>query len=187
MGPPWRADFADHCPAIGPISFLNYYNYEKTYKQLNVAHHRWRGSPTGHRNGLNVGLAPRNTQLGKDLSIARDHTEGLRFAVVIDEARTGWSKSADDAGTRWSATPGAAGGEAYWLGEGARTYQIGMPYRNSFGVTVGAVVLVRQGQHRSGRLGDAAHPARRLARAAALLSLLALAGCGGSRAASNTT
>src|SRR4051812_38714312 len=74
--------------AIGLITFLNYYNYEKTYKQLNVSRITVvaRDLRQAIETGLNVGLAPRNnTQLGKDLEIARDHTEGLRFAVVIDE------------------------------------------------------------------------------------------------------
>src|SRR5262247_1072492 len=74
--------------AIGLISFLNYYNYEKTYKQLNVSRITVvaRDLRQAIETGLNVGLAPRNnTQLVKDLELARQHTEGLRFAVVIDE------------------------------------------------------------------------------------------------------
>src|SRR3954447_10380082 len=74
--------------AIGLISFLNYYNYEKTYRQLNVSRITVvaRDLRQAIETGLNVGLAPRNnTQLDSALSIAKDHTEGLRFAVVIDE------------------------------------------------------------------------------------------------------
>jgi hypothetical protein len=83
--------------AIGLISFLNYYNYEKTYKQLNVSRITVvaRDLRQAIEAGLNVGLAPsNNTQLEKALATAQDHTEGLRFAVVIDERRTGRSRSA---------------------------------------------------------------------------------------------
>jgi sensor histidine kinase regulating citrate/malate metabolism len=131
--------------AIGLITFLNYYNYEKTYKQLNVSRITVvaRDLRQAIETGLNVGLAPRNnTQLGKDLEIARDHTEGLRFAVVIDEngnrlVEVGETTTEQD----WSKRLASVANESQWLGEGARTYQIGMPYRNSFGVRVGAVVL----------------------------------------------
>ena len=71
--------------AVGLISFLNYYNFEKTYRQLNVSRITVvaRELRQAIEAGLNVGLAPRNnTQLGKDLAIARDHTEGLRFGTV---------------------------------------------------------------------------------------------------------
>jgi hypothetical protein len=74
--------------AIGLISFLNYYNYEKTYRQLNVSRITVvaRDLRQAIEAGLNVGLAPRNnTQLDNALAVAKDHTEGLRFAVVIDE------------------------------------------------------------------------------------------------------
>ena len=74
--------------AIGLISFLNYYNYEKTYRQLNVSRITVvaRDLRQAIEAGLNVGLSPRNnTQLDSALAIAKDHTAGLRFAVVIDE------------------------------------------------------------------------------------------------------
>jgi len=167
--------------AIGLISFLNYYNYEKTYKQLNVSRIIVvaRDLRQAIETGLNVGLAPlNNTQLGKDLSIARDHTEGLRFAVVIDESANRLVEVGETTPEQdWKQRLGATGGEAYWLGEGARTYQIGMPYRNSFGVTVGAVVL---GYVKASI--DRAASAMRLTlvgdwlKAVALLSLMALAG-----------
>src|SRR3981189_2291925 len=74
--------------AIGLISFLNYYNYEKTYRQLNVSRitvvARDLRQATGA--GLNVGTSPRNNpQLDGALAIAKDNTAGLRFAVVIDD------------------------------------------------------------------------------------------------------
>jgi hypothetical protein len=33
------------------------------------------------------------------------------------------------------------GGRSSWVGEGRDTYQVGLPFQNSFGVTVGAVIL----------------------------------------------
>ena len=74
--------------AIGFISFLNYYNYRKTYQQLNIARVMVvaRDLRQAIESGLNVGLAPRsNTELATSLTTAKDHTDGLRFAVVIDE------------------------------------------------------------------------------------------------------
>jgi hypothetical protein len=66
--------------AIGLISFLNYSNYERTYRQLNVSRITVvaRDLRQAIEAGLNVGLAPRsNTQLEKALANARDDTEGL--------------------------------------------------------------------------------------------------------------
>src|SRR6476619_8648793 len=74
--------------AISLITFLNYYNYERTYRQLNVSRITVvaRDLRQAIEAGLNVGLAPKNnTQLEKALESARDNTEGLRFAVVVDE------------------------------------------------------------------------------------------------------
>ena len=131
--------------AIGLISFLNDYNYEKAYKQLNVSRITVvaRDLRQAIETGLNVGLAPRsNTQLVKDLERARQHTEGLRFAVVIDEqanrlVEVGETPPEQD----WRRRLSTVGNQASWLGEGVHTYQVGMPYRNSFGVIIGAVVL----------------------------------------------
>src|SRR5258707_12079324 len=113
--------------AIGLISFLNYYNYEKTYKELNVSRIIVvaRDLKQAIETGLNVGLAPRNnTQLGKDLTIARDQTEGLRFAVVIDEGANRLVEAGDTTAEQdWAQRLAAVGQDAYWLGEGPHTYQ----------------------------------------------------------------
>ena len=89
--------------AIGFISFLNYYNYRKTYQELNVARIMVvaRDLRQAIKSGLNVGLGPRsNTQLATALTIAKDHTDGVRFAVVIDEAARRWSRWAKRAPSR---------------------------------------------------------------------------------------
>jgi hypothetical protein len=131
--------------AIGFISFLNYYNYRKTYQQLNIARIMVvaRDLRQAIESGLNVGLAPRsNTQLATSLTIAKDHTDGARFAVVIDEAAkrlVGVGEAA--ANQDWLRRLRDVGKESSWLGEDDDTYQVGLPFRNSFGVIVGAVVL----------------------------------------------
>jgi sensor histidine kinase regulating citrate/malate metabolism len=131
--------------AIGLISFLNYYNYEKAYRQLNVSRITVvsRDLRQAIEAGLNVGLSPRNnTQLDEALAIAKDSTAGLRFAVVIDEkanrtVEVGEATPEQD----WLKRLQGIGNELSWIGEGRDTYQVGLPFRNSFGVTVGAVVL----------------------------------------------
>src|SRR5262245_53700052 len=131
--------------AGGLISFLNYYNYEKTYRQLNVSRITVvaRELRQAIEAGLNVGLAPRNnTQLETALATAQERTEGLRFAVVIDEqanrtVEVGMAAPEQD----WLKRLQDVGDGLSWIGEGRDTYQVGLPFRNSFGVTVGAVIL----------------------------------------------
>jgi sensor histidine kinase regulating citrate/malate metabolism len=131
--------------AVGLISFLNYYNYEKTYRQLNVSRITVvaRELRQAIEAGLNVGLSPRaNTQLEKALATAQERTEGLRFAVVIDEkanrtVEIGVAAPEQD----WLKRLQEIGDGSSWNGEGRDTYQVGLPFRNSFGVTVGAVIL----------------------------------------------
>lgn len=131
--------------AIGFISFLNYYNYRKTYQELNVARIMVvaRDLRQAIESGLNVGLGPRsNTQLATALTIAKDHTDGVRFAVVIDEAAKALVEVGEaGANQDWLRRLQRAGEMVSWLGEDADTYQVGLPFRNSFGVIVGAVVL----------------------------------------------
>ena len=93
--------------------------------------------------GLNVGLAPRNnTQLDSALAIAKDHTEGLRFAVVVDEQAKRTVEVGEAAPEQdWLKRLQGIGSELSWVGEGRDTYQVGLPFRNSFGVMVGAVIL----------------------------------------------
>jgi hypothetical protein len=131
--------------AIGFISFLNYYNYRKTYQQLNVARVTVvaRDLRQAIESGLNVGLAPRNnTQLANALATAKDHTDGARFAVVIDQAARRLVEVGEAAANQdWLQRLQRAGEIVSWLGEDDNTYQVGHPFRNSFGVIVGAVVL----------------------------------------------
>jgi hypothetical protein len=115
--------------AIGLISFLNYYNYEKAYRQLNVSRITVvsRDLRQAIEAGLNVGLSPRNnTQLDEALAIAKDSTAGLRFAVVIDEkanrtVEVGEATPEQD----WLKRLQGIGNELSWIGEGRDTYQVG--------------------------------------------------------------
>jgi len=131
--------------AIALISFLNHSNYEKTYRQLNVSRITVvaRDLRQAIEVGLNVGLAPKNnTQLDKALAASKDHTEGLRFAVVIDAQGKRLVEVGGAAPNQgWLKRLEGIGEESSWLGEDADTYQVGLPYRNSFGITVGAVIL----------------------------------------------
>ena len=131
--------------AIGLISFLNYYNYEKTYRQLNVSRITVvaRDLRQAIEAGLNVGLSPRNnTQLDSALAIAKDHTAGLRFAVVIDEKANRTVEVGEAAPEQdWLKRIEGIGSELSWAGEGRDTYQVGLPFRNTFDATVGAVIL----------------------------------------------
>lgn len=131
--------------AIGLISFLNYFNYQKTYRELNVSRVMVIGRDLKQavEAGLNFGLAPKsNTQLDAVLSLAKDSTGGLDFVVLTDEAGA-WVAGAGNSPQvhDWRARLAGIGKEPFWLGGDQTTYQVGLPFRNSFGVTVGAVVL----------------------------------------------
>jgi hypothetical protein len=131
--------------AIGLINFLNYFNYQKTYRELNVARVMVIGRDLVQavETGLNFGLAPKhNTQLDAAVSLAKDSTEGLDFVVLTDESGQ-WVGGAGSApsGVNWGARLAQAGKDTQWQGEDAVSYHLGLPFRNSFGVTVGAVVV----------------------------------------------
>jgi hypothetical protein len=131
--------------SIGFISFLNYFNYQKTYRQLNVSRVMVIGGDLRQavEAGLNFGLAPKNnTQLDTALSLAKDSTSALDFVMLTDEtgqyiAGAGNAPKAHD----WRVRLAGIGKETSWQGGDQDTYQVGLPYRNSFGITVGAVVL----------------------------------------------
>lgn len=127
--------------AIGLISFLNYYNFEKSFRELNVARVSVvaRDLRQAIEVGLNIGLAPRdNLELAREIAAARDRTVGLRFAAVIDEqGRRLMEVGAAGAEQDWGLRLDGQG----WLGEDAASYQIGLPYRNSFGLISGAIIL----------------------------------------------
>lgn len=131
--------------AVGLISFLNYYNYEKTYRQLNVSRITVmaRDLRQAIEAGLNVGLSPRNnTQLGSALAVAKENAEGVRFAAVIDEQAHRTVEVGDVPPEQdWSKRLQNIGSELSWVGEGRDTYEVGLPFRNSFGVIVGAVIV----------------------------------------------
>ena len=130
---------------VGFIGFLNYFNYEKTYRHLIVSRVMVIGGDLRQavEVGLNFGLAPRsNSQLDPAMSAAKDSSEGLDFVVLIDQAGE-WIGGAGTAPRShdWRARLAAIGKETSWQSGDQETYQVGLPYRNSFGVAVGAVVL----------------------------------------------
>ena len=131
--------------SIGFISFLNYFNYQNTYRQLNVSRVMDIGGDLRQavEAGLNFGLAPKNnTQLDTAFTLAKDSTDALDFVVLIDETGqyitgAGNTPSSHD----WRARISGIGKETFWQGGDQNAYHVGLPYRNSFGITVGAVVL----------------------------------------------
>ncbi|MFO0157042.1 MAG: hypothetical protein ACK53U_14150 [Alphaproteobacteria bacterium] len=127
--------------AIGLISFLNYYNFEKSFRELNVARVSVvaRDLRQAIEVGLNIGLAPRdNLELAREIAAAKDRTTGLRFATVIDEqGRRLLELGSAGVEQDWRLRLEGQG----WLGEDADSYQIGLPYRNSFGLISGAIIL----------------------------------------------
>lgn len=131
--------------SVGFIGFLNYFNYEKTYRHLIVSRVMVIGGDLRQavEVGLNFGLSPKsNSQLDPALSAAKDSSEGLDFVVLIDQAGE-WIGGAGTAPRShdWRARLATIGKDASWQGGDQETYQVGLPFRNTFGVTVGAVVL----------------------------------------------
>ena len=83
MGAAWRTDCSHHRARHRPHLLPQFYNYEKTYRQLNVSRITVvaRDLRQAIETGLNVGLAPRNnTELDKALKL------GIRDAGVFDHA-----------------------------------------------------------------------------------------------------
>jgi hypothetical protein len=127
--------------AIGLISFLNLYVYRKTYKDLNIARLSVvaRDLRETVEVGLNLGLSPQNnTELGVLVTSVTGKTEGLRFLVIIDEngrplSEVGSIASGRDWAKRLDGNP--------WSDEDNESYHVGLPFRNSFGVVVGAVII----------------------------------------------
>ena len=127
--------------AIGLISLLNFYVYQKTYKDINLARlsivaRDLRGMI---ELGLSLGLAPQaNTELGGIVSNVKEKTEGIRFVVIIDEKGRRLNEVGDASSEQdWVKR---LGGNS-WLGEDSQSHQVGLPFRNSFGVVMGAVVI----------------------------------------------
>ena len=127
--------------ALGLISLLNFFVYQKTYKDLNIARLGVvaRDLYESIEDSLSLGLAPQiNTELASTVNALQETTEGLRFVVIVDEK-----------GQR-IAEAGAAAAEqdwhkhiqfGAWNGEDRMSYQLGLPFRNSFGIVTGAVIV----------------------------------------------
>lgn len=131
---------------IGLIGFLNFYNYQKTYRQLNVSRILVvaRDLRQTIEAGLNVGLAPRsNTQLKIALDLAKETTPGMQFAAIISEkTKENLVEVGDiDPVQDWRTKLSLVGDNPFWLGEDAASYQVGLPFRNNFSVVAGGVVV----------------------------------------------
>ena len=127
--------------ALGLISFLNYYVFEKTYKDLNVSRITVVARDLRQliEAGLNIGLPPQsNLPFNESVSVAKEMTDGVTFILVRDDKgrrvlEAGEAIENPDWAKKFGNSP--------WTSEDAKTYQIGLPYRNSFGVVVGTLIL----------------------------------------------
>lgn len=127
--------------ALGLISLLNFFVYQKTYKDLNIARLGVvaRDLRESIENGLSLALSPQaNTELASTVSALQGSTEGLRFVVIIDEKGKRIAESGDAAAEQNWLKHIQAGA---WNGEDRMSYQVGLPFRNSFGVVIGAVIV----------------------------------------------
>ncbi len=152
---------------IGFISFLNYFNYQKTYRQLNVSRVMVIGGDLrqGVEAGLNFGLAPKNNaQLDRALSVAKDSTEGLDFVVLTDEAGE-WVAGAGNAPRvhDWRARLAGIGKEPFWQGGDQDTYQVGLPFATPSESPWGPSPGIQQERDRPRHRVHASYAAARLA------------------------
>ena len=131
--------------AIGFVGFLNYFNYHTTYRELNVSRMMVVGVDLKQavETGINFGLGPGgNAQLDKALFTAKQEIENLAFVAVTDEtgrwiAGAGNSPDVND----WRIRLARIEKDTSWQSQDHDTYQIGLPFRNDFGLIAGAVVL----------------------------------------------
>jgi hypothetical protein len=127
--------------AIGLISFLNLYVFQKTYKDLNIARLSVvaRDLRETVEVGLNLGLSPQsNTELDGLVFSIKEKTEGLRFLVIIDEKGSQLNHAgAVSSELEWAKR---LDGNS-WTDEDSESYQVGLPFRNNFGIVVGAVII----------------------------------------------
>jgi hypothetical protein len=127
--------------AIGLISFLNLYVFQKTYKDLNIARLSVvaRDLRETVEVGLNLGLSPQsNTELDGLVFSIKEKTQGLRFLVIIDE-KGSQLNHAGAISSEWKWAKRLDGNS--WTDEDSESYQVGLPFRNNFGIVVGAVIV----------------------------------------------
>ncbi|SMC22875.1 hypothetical protein SAMN02745857_01497 [Andreprevotia lacus DSM 23236] len=133
------------CLSVGLITFLNFFNYQKSYRQLQLGRYQVLGKDVRQaiESGLNVGLDPAaNARLEGLLQQLRKESAGVQFMAVVDEGgRQLVSNGSLPAGQDWSANPASAPAQADWQKQDDTLYYLGLPYRNSFGVVVGALII----------------------------------------------
>lgn len=132
--------------SVGLIVFLNYYNYYRSFHQLTLARYLVLGKDLRQtiEVGLSVGLAPReNAQLDPVLKSALTQLPSIRFIAVVDEAgRIQRSVGEPPDGTSpWGPPRNLPEGEDHWQTSDSSSYQVGLPYRNSFDRPVGALLV----------------------------------------------
>ncbi|HEX5126053.1 MAG TPA: hypothetical protein VFW00_04865 [Rhodocyclaceae bacterium] len=132
--------------SISLIVFLNYYNYYKAFHELTLARYLVLGKDLRQtvEVGLAVGLSPRdNAQLEPILKQAQTKLPNIRFVALVDEAGKIIRSvgQLDNSAAEWIAPHPVPEGSDHWQASDTRSYQIGLPYRNSFDQPGGAVIV----------------------------------------------
>ncbi|KAF0815370.1 hypothetical protein IGB42_00451 [Andreprevotia sp. IGB-42] len=131
--------------SVGLIAFLNFFNYQKSYRQLQLDRYLVLGKDVRQaiESGLNVGLDPAaNTRLEGLLGQLRQESAGVQFMAVVDEAGKQLVATGTlPAGQDWAVTPASAPAQNDWQKQDDALYYLGLPYRNSFGVAIGSLVI----------------------------------------------
>jgi hypothetical protein len=128
------------------ITFLNYANYRKTYLELNLTRYLVLGKDLRQtiETGLNNGLSPaENTRIRPAMSEAAEQQLGTRFIAIVDAAGAILSEGTvpADAAGEWQSRLSHTGADTFWHAQQSDTYQIGLPFTNSFNIKTGAVVI----------------------------------------------
>lgn len=127
--------------SIGLVAFLNDFNFQKSYRQLTQDKYWVLGKDARQvvESGLNVGLQPAvNQGLRQFLDQLRQTAPGLRFMAVLDQhGAVSVNSGALPAGGTWRRAPL----DKNWHGQDQAWFYLGLPFKNSFGVTIGTLVL----------------------------------------------
>ncbi|WP_410497862.1 hypothetical protein [Chitinibacter sp. S2-10] len=131
--------------ALGLIGFLNYFNYQKSYQELLLDRALVLGIDARQliESGLNIGLAPRaNANLAPELNRLYRESGEVHHIQLCDERGQSLLLLGDVRSTQPCLVPPVAKGEAAeWQTQDASFIYMGLPYKNSFGVVSGYLVL----------------------------------------------
>ena len=132
--------------SIGLVAFLDYFNFQKSYGLLTQERYLVVGKDARQvvESGLNVGLSPEANQgLLPFFERLQGNESGLRFIAVVDQAgRAQVGSGGLPDGQPWRRPAhGAQDDGRTWQQQDANLFYLGLPFRNSFGVVIGSLVL----------------------------------------------